>query len=109
MSRAQLSWVRRLPNLIVMDLNKVETLFPAGLLGWSGHRTGGVRRLFYAASGRPTGVVVDTPLLMRLKKWAMALGQNNENTPRIVLLVGGPGNGKTEAVEFTIQQLDSAF
>lgn len=80
---------------------------PAGLLDWAGHKSGGVRRLFHSTGGRPTGDVVLTPLLKRLSQWSKAIASGVEAAPRVVLLVGGPGNGKTEAIEFTIRQLDA--
>jgi len=79
--------------------------FPLGLLEWAGHRSGGVRRMFDQDSGRPSGAVIRTSLLERLDEWARALGAG-EAAPRVILLVGGPGNGKTEAVEATIRTLD---
>lgn len=82
---------------------------PAGLLDWAGHRSGGVRRLFDQGSGRPSGKVVETPLLRRLTAWANAFAMRTPATPRVVLLVGGPGNGKTEAVEETIRQIEVAL
>lgn len=81
--------------------------FPSALLDWAGHRKGGVRRLFYSGSGRPSGNVIYTNLLGRLKEWSRHLGEGRQ-APRVVLLVGGPGNGKTEAVEFTVEVVDSA-
>lgn len=89
-----------------MDTPPESPSLPAGLLDWAGHKSGGVRRLFHSAGGRPTGDVVFTPLLARLGAWSKALASGLEGTPRIVLLVGGPGNGKTEAIEFTIKALD---
>lgn len=83
--------------------------YPAGLLDWAGHRVGGVKRLFHSASGRPSGRVIHTALLGRLTNWARAVASADPAAPRIVLLVGGPGNGKTEAVEHTIEALDAAF
>lgn len=81
--------------------------FPARLLGWAGHREGGVRRLFDAGSGRPGGEqVFQTNLLHRLRDWAKHLADGDPTVPRVLLLVGGPGNGKTEAVEATIWWLD---
>ena len=68
-----------------------------------------MRRLFHAASGRPSGTVVRTQLLGKLEKWASSLATGQPGAPRIVLLVGGPGNGKTEAVEFAVRELDNAF
>lgn len=79
--------------------------FPSGLLYWAGHRQGGVRRLFHLGSGRPNGAVVQTPLLRRLRSWVVDIG-SGKPSPRVVLLVGGPGNGKTEAVESTLLALD---
>lgn len=86
---------------------KIE--YPAGLLDWAGHRLGGVRRLFHSTSGRPSGQVIRTRLLDRLDGWAHALGATGSDAPRVVLLVGGPGNGKTEAVEFVVSALDMAL
>lgn len=80
--------------------------YPAGLLDWAGHKSGGVRRLFHSVGGRPAGDVVLTPLLARLGSWCSCVASGLEGTPRIVLLVGGPGNGKTEAIESTIHRLD---
>jgi len=82
---------------------------PAALWNWAGHKSGGVRRLFYDASGRPSGQVIRTPLLNRLELWAGALAQADDKAPRGVALVGGPGNGKTEAVEFAVEALDAAL
>jgi len=82
--------------------------FPAGLLEWAGNRSGGVRKPFFEASGRPCKAVIDTPLLLRLRNWAadVVLGPSS---PKSVFLVGGPGNGKTEAVEDTIRALDQSL
>jgi len=82
-----------------------QSTFPAGLLEWAGHRSGGVRRLFHKGSGRPSGTLIRTSLLDRLEAWVESMGEGND-VPRVVLLVGGPGNGKTEAVEATIHALD---
>lgn len=83
--------------------------YPAGLLEWAGHRSGGVRRLFDHGSGRPSGRVVETPLLRRLSAWAQTFALRQPTVPRVILLVGGPGNGKTEAVEETLRQIEDAF
>ena len=83
-------------------------LFPEGLVRWSGHRDGGVRRPFHRSSGRPTGSQIETPLVRRLRGWVESLLQG-ESVPRALLLVGGPGNGKTDAVEGCIDSLDDAL
>ena len=60
--------------------------FPAELLNWAGNRSGGVRRLFDEASGRPGGTVFETNLLHRLQGWADALSTGDPDAPRILLL-----------------------
>jgi len=82
---------------------------PAGLLDWAGHRKGGVRRMFASVDGRPSGSLIKTPLLVRLRDWAMRIAVGQPDAPRVVLLVGGPGNGKTEAVEDAIRVLEESL
>jgi hypothetical protein len=82
--------------------------FPKSLLEWAGQRSGGVRKPFFEASGRPCKAVVDTPLLDRLRGWVVDVVAKS-GTPRSIFLVGGPGNGKTEAVEGTLRELDGAL
>ena len=86
-----------------------EAPFPAQLLNWAGNRSGGVRRLFDAGSGRPSQTVFETNLLHRLEAWAKSIAAGPGSVPRILLLVGGPGNGKTEAIESTVGWLDAAL
>ncbi len=83
--------------------------FPAGLLEWSGHRSGGVRKPFYDLSGRPCKDVIRTPLLERTKEWAIKIVAGEVGTARTLFLVGGPGNGKTETVEQLLVQFDQAL
>jgi len=83
--------------------------FPAGLLEWSGHRSGGVRKPFYDLSGRPCKDVIKTPLLDRTSVWAKQVATGEPGTPKTLFLIGGPGNGKTETVEQLLVQLDSAL
>ncbi len=83
--------------------------YPRGLLDWAGNRGGGVRRLFDPKSGRPGEVVFETNLLHRLRGWVQGVAAGEASAPRVVLLVGGPGNGKTEAVEAATEQLDAAL
>jgi hypothetical protein len=86
-----------------------EATYPAGLLKWAGHRDGGVRKPFRKDSGRPTGDRINTPLVERLKAWVSDVANNEPSTPRTLLLVGGPGNGKTDAVESCIEFLDRSI
>jgi hypothetical protein len=87
----------------------IEAPFPAQLLNWAGNRSGGVRRLFDDSSGRPGQTVFETNLLHRLEAWAESIAAGTGSAPRILLLVGGPGNGKTEAIESTVGWLDAAL
>jgi hypothetical protein len=86
-----------------------STRFPSGLVEWAGNHSGGVKRLFDAHSGRPGRELLRTRLIGKLEEWAGAIGSGIPGTPRILLLVGGPGNGKTEAIEHTAKCLDDAL
>lgn len=92
-----------------MDNQNTEPTFPQDLVEWSGHLSGGVKRLFDPNSGRPGRVLLRTHLIERLEEWATATAAGKPDTPRVLLLVGGPGNGKTEAIEHTIHSLDNAL
>lgn len=81
--------------------------FPAQLLEWAGNRSGGVRRPFDQSSGRPGDQVFKTNLLAKLQSWCRDIGAGSIGGPRVILLVGGPGNGKTEAIETTMEHFDA--
>jgi hypothetical protein len=83
-----------------------DGLYPAGLLRWAGHRAGGVRKPFLASSGRPAGCRLETPVLARLRSWVDDLASGLQKVPDTLLLVGGPGNGKTDAIESCIEFID---
>ncbi|RNJ64061.1 MAG: hypothetical protein EDM03_06910 [Porphyrobacter sp. IPPAS B-1204] len=92
-----------------MTEEAIAAPYPAQLLNWAGNRAGGVRRLFDSTSGRPGGAVFQTNLLHRLRSWAGSIAAGGGDVPRILLLVGGPGNGKTEAIESTVGWIDEAL
>ena len=46
---------------------------------------------------------------MRLRDWVNDLHSGQPNVPHAVLLVGGPGNGKTEAVEEVLRTFDRTY
>ena len=83
--------------------------FPTDLIEWAGHHSGGVKRLFDSRSGRPGKELLRTNLINRLEFWAEEVAAGAPETPRILLLVGGPGNGKTEAIEHTINCMDKGL
>ncbi|EPF1846518.1 TPA: ATP-binding protein [Pseudomonas aeruginosa] len=93
-----------------MDSSQQEGAhYPAALVDWAGHHSGGVKRLLDQNSGQPNKQLLRTNLLSRLQAWAKRLPTETSSVPRIVLLVGGPGNGKTEAIESTIRWLDESL
>lgn len=83
--------------------------FPKGLIEWAGHHSGGVKRLFDTGSGRPGKELLRTSLISKLESWVADVIAGIPSTPRLLLLVGGPGNGKTEAIEHTIKCLDDGL
>jgi hypothetical protein len=90
-----------------MDTSMQEGIeFPKDLIEWAGHHAGGVKRLFDSRSGRPGKTLLRTKLISMLEVWAKDAAIGTAGTPRILLLVGGPGNGKTEAIEHTIKCFD---
>lgn len=89
--------------------DNARTEFPKGLLFWAGHRDGGVKKPFVDSSGRPTGDIIRTRLLDKIDSWINALLKQDSSANRALLMIGGPGNGKTEAVEYFIEKFDEAL
>jgi hypothetical protein len=90
--------------------SEIDKLYPTAFLNWAGSKQGGVRNPFKKNSGRPAGKKIETPLTIKLKNWVDELVSGvSENTPRAILLIGGPGNGKTDAVEGCIEDFDKAI
>lgn len=92
----------------MLDSENMDQLFPEGLYKWAGHSDGGVKLPFFEGMGRPAGQQFITPLVTRMDEWANRISIN-QPSPRIVFLVGGPGNGKTDTVESAVNSLDRAF
>lgn len=84
-----------------------ENLWVSELLSWHGHDRGGVRVPFHATMGKPLGDVVETSLIRKIKYLARDLVSGTPETPRWIFLIGGPGNGKSEAVEAFVSELDT--
>ena len=90
--------------------NETNKLYPLAFINWSGSKQGGVRNPFKKNSGRPAGKKIETPLTIRLQRWVSELlNDDSGNIPRAILLVGGPGNGKTDAVEECINDFDKVI
>ncbi|WP_319757956.1 hypothetical protein [uncultured Sphaerochaeta sp.] len=82
-------------------------LFPNAFFSWSGSSDGAVKRPFETNEKRLIEPI-QTTILGRLNSWIEDIS-SCVNTPRSVFLVGGPGNGKTDAVEETIRKLGEVF
>lgn len=90
-----------------MEFDKQDDLlYPEGLINWSGAKKGGVRQPFQEESGRPVKEQLKTPLVEKLSSWVNSIIAGIPGAPSAVLLVGGPGNGKTDAVEGAIETFD---
>ena len=90
-----------------MEFDKQDDLlYPEGLINWSGAKKGGVRQPFQEESGRPVKEQLKTPLVEKLSSWVNSIVAGIPEAPSAVLLVGGPGNGKTDAVEGAIETFD---
>lgn len=75
------------------------------LLSWHGHDRGGVHVPFQ--NNNPLGQSpIMTNLLLRLRQLASDIASGKE-TPRWIFLIGGPGNGKSEAVQDFLGALDN--
>lgn len=74
------------------------------LMGWHPSADAGVR-IPFKESARPLEHRIETPLIERLRDHARRLAAG-EAVPRMILLVGGSGNGKTDAIEAYIEELD---
>lgn len=73
-----------------MDSTQMEgARYPAALVDWAGHHSGGVKRLLDNESGQPNKLLLRTSLLARLQAWAEKLPADSTSIPRIILLVGG--------------------
>src|SRR5689334_23305016 len=73
------------------------------LLSWHGHDKGGVRVPF-GRFGEPLGRVIPTNLLAKLIDTAGRISRG-EPAARWILLIGGPGNGKSQMVEEFVRAL----
>ena len=76
------------------------------LMAWHPSADAGVR-IPFKDSARPLEHRIETPLIERLRDHAHRLAAG-EVVPRVILLVGGSGNGKTDAIEAYIEELDGA-
>lgn len=79
------------------------------ILSWHGQESGGVRVPFSERSGNPLRRSLETEVLRKVRDLAVAQATSGCTAPRWVFLVGGPGNGKSEAVEAYLLALDESL
>ena len=89
-----------------IELDENSPNFPQELFNWAGHKKGGVKKAFDVTSGRPNGRVIQTSLTNKIHEWVDSF---NKNSPRIILLVGAPGNGKTDSLEYLVHRIDEKY
>jgi hypothetical protein len=82
-----------------------EQLFPNAFFSWSGSSDGAVKRPFEAEEKRLIGPI-KTRVTERLNRWGECI-VSGLAAPRSIFLIGGPGNGKSDAVEGTVRKLGS--
>ena len=78
------------------------------LLSWQSHDSVGVRVPFVEGRGNPLDKTLPTPLIKKLRDLIQSI-KKDEESPRWIFLIGGPGNGKSEAVQDFVQTLDKEF
>lgn len=61
---------------------------------------GAVRKSHDESSGRPIGEMIQLPMHQFISK----IIESQESTHKILFLIGGPGNGKTDATDFAFDQ-----
>lgn len=74
--------------------------FPDLLIEWGANKKSAVRIPFDSNSGRPTKDTIKNKLIETIDSWV-----DNPEGISNVLLIGGPGNGKTDALEYIIISL----
>lgn len=72
---------------------------------WRSEASGGVRKPFSKKAGKPLGRdPIMTNVLSKLRELI-----RGDESPSSIVLVGGAGNGKTDALEFIVSELDERF
>jgi hypothetical protein len=85
------------------SFNTSDREYPFQFDNWFSSNEGGVRRPFKNDSGRPLGDSIIEGRIHRLIK-SMVLNFRENPGKYICILVGGPGNGKTDLMEFAAKE-----
>ncbi|KIC92924.1 hypothetical protein [Flavihumibacter solisilvae] len=78
------------------------------LFNWFGHRKGGVK-IPFTDRGTPTGKLIKTDLVYAIDAWIQAIKIQDSAAPNKLFFIGGPGNGKTEALDYAIKCIVNEF
>jgi len=79
-------------------------LMPDALMLWSGSASGAVQIVFEDKFGNPCRKAYETQLIRRIHSLSEQV-RDGKITPKVVMLAGGAGNGKTHAVQHLLEQI----
>ena len=79
--------------------------YPEFFFRFSGSKHESVKKIGNAQSGWSMGSLIQSRLLSNLESLAENIRTGAHPNPACVFLVGGPGNGKTEAAEFFLRSV----
>ena len=79
-------------------------LMPDALMSWSGSASGAVQIIFEDKFGNPCRKAYETQLIRRIHSLSEQV-RDGKTTPKVVMLAGGAGNGKTHAVQHLLEQI----
>ena len=79
-------------------------LMPDALMSWSGSAAGAVQIIFEDKFGNPCRKAYETQLIRRIHSLSEQV-RDGKTTPKVVMLAGGAGNGKTHAVQHLLEQI----
>ena len=77
---------------------------PDALMSWSGSASGAVQVVFEDKFGNPCRKAYETQLIRRIHSLSEQV-RDGKITPKVVMLAGGAGNGKTHAVQHLLEQI----
>lgn len=83
----------------------MSNTYPEFFFSFSCSTKESVKAIGNKASGWTSGELIRTRLLNNLEELANRIREGFVSSPICVFLVGGPGNGKTEAAEYFLQKL----
>ena len=89
---------------INIDKKKYHESFPYKLISWGANKKSAVRIPFNTDSGRPAGKVIKNKLTHTIDSWL----KDHDGISNIIF-IGGPGNGKTDSLEYIINQLINRY